>query len=358
MRVALELAKRGQGRTSPNPAVGAVLVRDGAIVAGGFHAYAGADHAEVDALRKLSFDARGCELYTTLEPCDHQGRTGPCSKAILRSGVRRVVIGALDPNPIVSGRGVKRLVAAGVEVKQGVLETECKVLNEAFNFAIVHGRSFVVLKAAMSLDGRIATATGESRFITSEQARREGHVLRDQLDAILVGVGTVLADDPSLTARIPGGRDPARVIVDSTLRTPPAAKLVETAQKTRTIIATTEKAPANKRKALERRGVTIVAVAEDRAGRVDLTALFERLYALELNSVLVEGGSTVHGAVIDARLANKLLFFVAPLVIGGEGAPGAVGGKGAERLKDALSLDLVSVRPIGPDVLFTCYPRA
>ncbi|MCK6550666.1 bifunctional diaminohydroxyphosphoribosylaminopyrimidine deaminase/5-amino-6-(5-phosphoribosylamino)uracil reductase RibD [Myxococcota bacterium] len=357
MRAALDLARSAEGRTSPNPAVGAVIVKDGRIVATGFHAYAGSDHAEVSALRKLDFNAAGCELYSTLEPCDHHGRTGPCTEAILRSGIKRVVVGALDPNPIVSGRGLRRLANAGVDVKPGVLEDECKTLNEAFNFAIVHKRPFVVLKAGMSLDGRVATSTGESRWITSEEARREVHILRNRLDAILVGVGTVLADDPSLTARFEGARNPVRVILDSKLRTPPTSMVVTSTDEAKTIIATTDAAPAKKRIALEKAGVEVLVLKKDAQGRVDLPQVQRALFEHELNSVLVEGGPTVLGAFVDARLVNKVVLFVAPMLIGGVESPAAIGGQGARRLTDALSLEDVVVRGVGRDLMLTAYPR-
>jgi diaminohydroxyphosphoribosylaminopyrimidine deaminase/5-amino-6-(5-phosphoribosylamino)uracil reductase len=357
MRVALELGKRALGRTSPNPAVGAVIVKDGEILSGGFHAYAGADHAEVAALRKLEFLAEGCELYTTLEPCDHQGRTGPCTEAILRSGIERVIVGACDPNPIVSGRGIRKLMRHGVDVKQGVLEDECRALNEAFNFAIVNKRPFVVMKAGASLDGRIATSTGESRWITSAESRREAHLLRDRMDAILVGVGTVLKDDPSLTTRVPGGRDPVRVVLDTQLRTPVTAKVIATADKTRTIIACSASAPARKRRALEKAGAQVLGVERDRQGKVDLEALLEELFRREINSVLVEGGATVHGAFVDQRLVNKLVLFLAPLLIGGEGSPSAVAGRGAKHLDQALALERVTVRSTGRDLMIVAYPR-
>jgi diaminohydroxyphosphoribosylaminopyrimidine deaminase / 5-amino-6-(5-phosphoribosylamino)uracil reductase len=358
MRVALELASRAAGRTTPNPAVGAVIVKDGRIIAGGFTAPAGGDHAEVAALRKLDFSAVGCELYTTLEPCDHFGRTGPCTEAILRSGIRRVVVGAVDPNPIVAGRGIRKLLCSGVEVVQGVLEDECQRSNEVFNFAIIERRPFVVLKAAASLDGRIATKTRASKWITSEESRREVHLLRDRLDAILVGINTVENDDPSLTARVPGGRDPVRVVLDSRLRIAPGAGLVRTAKETRTIVLTTPRAPARKRKQLERLGVDVIGVKADKQGRVDLDRALEAIYGRELNSVLVEGGATVHGAFIDRRLANKLVFFIAPLVIGGAGAVPSIGGDGAKIVGDALALDIESVRPVGPDLMVTAYPRS
>jgi diaminohydroxyphosphoribosylaminopyrimidine deaminase/5-amino-6-(5-phosphoribosylamino)uracil reductase len=358
MRVALELAKRAIGRTTPNPAVGAVIVRDGAIIAGGYTAPAGGDHAEVAALRKLDFSAEGCELFTTLEPCDHFGRTGPCTEAILRSGLRRVVVGSVDPNPIVAGRGIRKLLRAGLEVRQGVLEEECRRSNEVFNWAIVNRRPFVVLKAAESLDGRIATRARDSKWITSEEARREVHLLRDQLDAILVGVGTVESDDPSLTARIPGGRNPVRIVLDSRLRIRLDAELVKTAEKTRTIVLCTSRAPSRKRKQLERIGVEVVDVKADAGSRVDLTSALEAIYQRGLNSVLVEGGASVHGAFIDQRLVNKVIVFLAPLIIGGEGAIAAVGGNGAGEVKEALPLDIESVRPIGPDLMVTAYPKA
>lgn len=356
MRTALDLAKRALGRTTPNPAVGAVIVKDGEIVATGYHQYAGADHAEVAALRKLAFNAPGCTLYSTLEPCDHQGRTGPCTEAILKSGVSKVIVGALDPNPLVSGRGIRKLLSGGIEVAQGVLEDDCRTLNEAYNFAIVKKRPFVVMKAAVSLDGRIATNSGESRWISSEESRRKSHELRDQLDAVLVGIGTVLADDPALTTRLPGARNAVRVVLDSQLRISTSSVIAKTSKETRTLICTTEGGSARKKKSLEKLGAEVLVLKKDRAGRVDLETVLESLIGRELNSVLVEGGATVHGAFIDRRLVNKMVMFLAPLVIGGEHAPLAIAGKGVEKLSEALRLERMKTEQVGPDLMVTAYP--
>jgi diaminohydroxyphosphoribosylaminopyrimidine deaminase / 5-amino-6-(5-phosphoribosylamino)uracil reductase len=355
MRLAIEEAKKGIGRTTPNPAVGAVLVRNGQVVATGHHVKAGCDHAEVAALRVIDFDGTGCELFTTLEPCNHTGRTGPCTEAIIKSGVKRVIVGALDPNPKVSGGGVERLREAGVEMVVGVLEAECTALNEAYNFSIVHGRPYVVLKAAMSLDGRVATRSGQSKWITSEAARTESRRLRDRLDVILVGAQTVIDDDPELTCRFEGARDPVRVVLDSTLRIPERARVVSTAKEIRTLIATTLDADPKKAKKLEKRGVELVRVKRTKQGRVDPERLLEALFERELAGVLVEGGPSVHGAFLDAGLVEKVILFIAPIVIGGESAKSAFAGRGAGKLSDALHLERVSITPVGLDWMITGY---
>lgn len=358
MELALEEAAKAVGHTSPNPAVGAVVVKDGRVLAVGHTAPAGGDHAEVAALRKLGFDARGCTLYSTLEPCNHWGRTGPCTEAILGAGVKKVVFGATDPNPKVRGRGFKRLHRGGVEVVRGVLEDRCRALNECFNHSIVHRRPFTVLKAAVSLDGRIATRSGQSQWITSKEARREGHRMRASLDAVLVGAGTVIADDPLLTARLRGARDPVRVVLDSTLRSPLDAKLVRTARDVPTIFATTERAPVRKRRALERAGVTVLALPATREGRVDLEALLDALCEREINGLLVEGGAEVHGAFLDARLVQKVVLFVAPILIGGTDAPVAFGGRGVAELAEALELEGLETAHVGRDLMLTGRVKA
>ena len=353
MELALEQAAKAVGHTRPNPAVGAVVVRDGRVLTVGHTAPAGGDHAEVAALRKLGFDAEGCTLYSTLEPCNHWGRTGPCTEAILGAGVKRVVFGATDPNPKVRGRGFKRLERGGVEVVRGVLEARCTALNECFNHSIVHRRPFTVLKAAVSLDGRIATRSGESRWITSREARREGHRLRASLDAVLVGAGTVIADDPLLTARLRGARNPVRIVLDSKLRSPLDAQLVRTAKQVPTIYATTKKAPARKRRVLERAGVTVLELPATKAGLVELPPLLDALAERELNGLLVEGGAEVHGAFLDARLVQKVVLFVAPILIGGAEAPVAFGGRGVAQLAEALELEALETAHVGRDLMVT-----
>lgn len=357
MQTALQAAQLGAGHTSPNPAVGAVLVHNGSVLAVGHHAQAGGDHAEIAALAQVGAQAKGATLYSTLEPCNHQGRTGPCTEAIIKAGITRVVVGTLDPNPQVAGGGVRRLKRGRVEVVTGVLEAQCRDLNEAYNFAIVHRRPYVVLKMAMSLDGRIATRTGQSQWITSDAARTRGRALRGALDGILVGAQTAVTDDPLLTARIPGAADPVRVVMDSQLRISARSQLVQTARTTPTVVVTTRAATAKRRDKLEALGVTVLVVKKTRQGHVDPRAALAALYGQGLNSILLEGGASLAGAFADARLINKVVAFIAPVMIGGQTAPGALGGRGPARLEDALRLTSPVYEMVGPDMMVTGYPQ-
>ena len=358
MQLALTLARRGVGRTRPNPVVGCVIAKGSQIIATGYHVRAGLPHAEVMALRVAGGRARGADMYVTLEPCNHTGRTGPCTRAILEAGIKRVVVGILDPNPLVHGKGVRCLRQHGVEVEVGVLADECRAENEAFAHYILQRRPFVVAKLAESLDGRVATRTGDSQWITSPQARREGHRLRAAADAIIVGIGTVLADDPSLTSHRSGSRDPIRVILDSQARTPPRAQVVRLARTSRapTWIVVAPTAPLRRRQALARAGAEVI-VCPVRAGRIDLRALLEELGRRELLSVLVEGGPTLVGGFFDAALVDKVHVFVAPRIIGGTGALGAVGGVGSRVLADSHLLADFTVQRAGVDLWLTGYPR-
>ncbi len=356
MQMALDLARQALGRTSPNPMVGAVLVKDGRVIGQGYHTRPGTPHAEIHALREAGERAAGATLYVTLEPCCHQGRTGPCTEAILAAGVKRVVAAMTDPNPLVSGRGLERLRRAGVEVTVGVMEEDAQRLNEVFIKYITTRRPFVVLKTAMSLDGKIATRSGESQWITGPQARLAVHRLRDRYDAVLVGINTVLKDNPSLTTRIPqeDGRDPVRVIVDSLARTPPEARVITQQSSAPTIIAVTEKAPAQNLRRLERAGAQIVVVPGN-GPRVDLAGLMAELGRREITSVLVEGGGEIHASFLEARLVDKVIWFIAPRIIGGRQAPGPVGGEGPARLVDAIRLKDVSLSRYGEDLCVEGY---
>lgn len=330
---ALALAKRGAGKTSPNPMVGAVLVRNGRIIGDGWHKKAGGPHAEVNALRRGN--ARGATLYVTLEPCCTHGRTPPCTDAIIAAGVKRVVVAALDPNPKHNGRGLRALKRAGIRVEAGLLAEEAAHLNEAFNKWIVTGLPLVIAKAAMSLDGKIATRTGDSKWITSEAARRYGHKVRAQVDAIVVGAGTVIADDPQLTVRHGvRGRQPLRVVVDSRGRCPLKAKLFSDKYRSRTLVVTSQQLKAKWRRALSGRGVG-VAMLPARGGHVSMRAVMKLLGHREVTSVLIEGGGGLPGAVFDAGLVDKVLFFYAPLVIGGAEATTPVQGRGTAKVASA-----------------------
>ena len=347
---ALQLARKAIGRTSPNPLVGAVIVRDGAIIGAGYHHRAGSPHAEVLALRQAGERARGATLYTTLEPCDHTGRTPPCTDAILRAGIARVVVASIDPNPITNGRGIARLRRAGVPVTAGVLRAEADRLNEPFRKAMTEQLPYAIAKIGQSLDGKIATNSGASQWITSPASRRLTHQLRSRVDAVVVGVNTVLRDNPRLTVRgvrARAGR-PIRVIVDSRLRTHPSARCFSITS-TPVILATTNRSAS--RIAAYRKPHVEVLTFSPRRGRVPLRQLFRRLAARDLQSVLIEGGGELLAGALRERLVDGVAFFIAPMLIGGRTAPGAVAGEGVRSLKHALPLTDVTYRRIGPDLL-------
>jgi diaminohydroxyphosphoribosylaminopyrimidine deaminase/5-amino-6-(5-phosphoribosylamino)uracil reductase len=349
---ALALAARARGLTSPNPMVGALVVQGDRVVGEGFHERAGAPHAETVALGRAGQEARGATLYVVLEPCTHWGRTPPCAPAVVAAGVRRVVIGAMDPNPAVPGGGAQALRGAGLEVTVGCREREARQLNRVFFTAATRRRPHVTLKCAMTLDGKIAAADGSSRWITGEAARYEGHRLRSAADAIAVGVGTALLDDPALTVRLrdPWPREPLRIVLDSRGRLPPSARLISAGSPGRAVIATTRAAGAEWVRALEGRGATVLC-CEERAGRVDLSDLCARLYGLEVMGLLLEGGAELNASFLEAGLVDRVAFFVAPKILGGAGAPTAVGGRGRP-LDRVLGLEGVEVSRVGEDWLF------
>lgn len=356
MRRCLSLARRAEGRTAPNPMVGCVVLdRRGRVVAEGWHRKAGAPHGEAEALTKVG-RVPGGTLYVNLEPCRHQGRTPPCAPLVAASGVARVVVGMLDPIRG-HGGGAGWLARRGIAVERGVLADDCRELNRAFVTWAREGRPWFTLKAAATLDGKVATWRGESKWVTGQPARRVGHRLRDIHDAIMVGVGTVLADDPRLTVRgLRGGRDPVRVVVDSRLRTPPGAAVLG---RGRVIIATGRAAPRARETRLAAAGAEVWRLPGK--GGVDLAALAERLAAAGMLSVLVEGGPTLHGALLDAGLVDEVQLFLAPLVLGGSGGKtglGWIAGGGVDRLADAHRLALAAPpRRLGADLLLTLRPR-
>jgi len=357
MRLALELARRGLGRTHPNPPVGAVIVRDGRVVGRGYHPKAGEPHAEIFALREAGDAARGATMYVTLEPCVHHGRTPPCVDAILAAGIAEVHIATLDPNPVVHGQGVAKLRAAGVKVVLGEGEADAQRLIEGFAHWVRTRRPWVVVKYAMTLDGKIATRTGHARWITGPQARVWVHRLRDQVDAILVGRGTVEADDPRLTTRVPGAttvHHPLRVVLDSRGRAPLTARVFAADLPGQTVLAATPALPPARRAAFEAQGVEVWTLPAGADGRVSLPALLDALGARGITTLLVEGGPTVLGAFFDAGLVHKVHAFVAPVVFGGA-APSAIGGWGVARADQAPRLRAVTIERLGDDLLVTGY---
>ena len=352
MRRALELAGVAEGRTRPNPAVGAVLVRDGEIVGEGYHPQAGLPHAEIYALRAAGALARSADLYVTLEPCSHHGRTGPCADAVLAAGVARVFVGTQDPNPQVAGRGIARLREGGVAVEVGVLEADCRRMIAPFAKHVTVGTPYVILKSAVTLDGQTATVGGESQWISNAESRAEVHRLRDRIDAVMVGAGTVLRDDPKLTTRLPtGGRDAMRIVVDSRLRIPEEAALLHLESSAPTVIATTAGASATKRQRLESLGAQVLVVGADAEGRVDLRQLMVQLGAMDVQSILLEGGAELNAAALRCGIVDRAMIFVAPLLLGGHGGKGIFAGTGVERLCEATSLTEIRVRRFGDDTL-------
>jgi diaminohydroxyphosphoribosylaminopyrimidine deaminase/5-amino-6-(5-phosphoribosylamino)uracil reductase len=344
--------------------VGTVVVAGGQVIATGYHRKAGGPHAEILALAAAGRRARGATLYVTLEPCCHLGkRTPPCVPAIIKAGIKRVVIAMRDPNPSVNGRGLAQLRRAGVRITEGVLKDQAERLNEAFTHWITTGRPYVMLKAAMTLDGKIATAAGESRWISGEEARQYVHELRRQVDAILVGLGTVLHDDPELTARIsqlPGplryaARQPLRVVLDSRLQIPPRARLLKVTGSSRTLIATTAKASVARMKQLRTGGVEVVRLpAEHR--RVSLAACVRYLGKRSITSVLIEGGGEIAASALRAGLVNRLLLIIAPVLLGGHDAVGLIGGRSPTRLAEGLRLSTLTWRRLGSDILIDAIP--
>ena len=366
MSQALALARKALGRASPNPMVGAVIVKDGRVVGRGYHRRAGLPHAEVEALREAGSRARGATLYVTLEPCNHTGRTPPCCDAILAAGIKHVVAAMRDPNPITHGRGASRLRRAGLRVVMGVCAAEEKRLNEPFTTWVTARRPWVIAKVAQSLDGKIATRTGASRWISSPRARRLAHQLRSQVDAVMVGVNTVLRDNPRLTARMARGglstKQPTKVIVDSRLRTPLSSRCLSTrASPASTIVATTPKG-AKKLASFEKLGVTVLVFPPASEGRVPLARLCRTLaQRFLITSVLLEGGGELLAGALRERLVDRLLWCTAPMLLGGRNSPSSVGGQGVARIDQAIRLRDLQVRRLGPDVLFEAavvYPKS
>lgn len=351
MQLALELAARAEGRTCPNPPVGAVVVREGAIVGRGFHPEAGQPHAEIFALQEAGAKASGATLYVTLEPCNHHGRTGPCTEAVIAAGIGKVVVGTLDPNPLVAGRGINRLREAGVLVCVGVLEEECRRLIAPFAKHVTQGLPFVTLKMAMTLDGQTATANGDSRWISNDLSRAYVHEMRNRNDAIMVGIGTVLADDPQLTTRLPeGGRDPIRIVVDSHLELPLTARLLNNDSPARVIVVTTDTANADRSGNLQDKGVEVIALPASN-GKVDLKLMLAELGRRNIQSILLEGGATLATEALRHGIIDRVAIFIAPKLLGGSDGTMLFNGPGRTAMSDALQLHNTRVRFFGDDIL-------
>lgn len=356
MHRTIELAKLGWGKTRPNPLVGAVIVKDEAIISEGYHHYYGGDHAEVDALKKINFNAEGATIYVNLEPCSHYGKTPPCVDSIIRSKIKRVVVGALDPNPKVAGRGISILREAGIEVITGILDAEAIELNEVFIKYITTNKPFCILKTAMTLDGKLATATGDSKWITNEKSRGYVHNLRDRMAGIMVGITTIIKDNPQLNTRIPGkeANQPMRIIVDSSCRIPMDSTVIQTAAAQPTLIATTERAAKIKIQQLEDKGVKVLVLPEE-AGRVPLKRLMSELGKMEIDSVLLEGGGSLNFSALEAGIVDKVMTFIAPKIIGGKDAITPVEGAGKETMKEALELSKIKLTRFDDDILIEGY---
>lgn len=364
LREALRLARRAYGCTAPNPMVGAVLVQGGNVIGRGWHHRAGQPHAEIEALRDATergYEVRGATLFVTLEPCSTHGRTPPCTDAIIQAGIARVVAGAKDPNPLHAGRGLELLRNAGISVQSGVPGVDCQSLNESFNHWIVHRTPWVIVKAAMTLDGKIATASGESKWITGERARAEGMRLRAGVDAILVGVNTVVTDDPALTlrgewAKRRGHRPLRRIILDPAGRTPPTAQVISDETAVNTTVVVSDSAPSNRVAALEKLVRVLRLPVADK--RFDLPTLLRHLGAESTTSLLVEGGGETQAHFLSARLAHRVVFFYAPKLLGGKAARRAVAGEGARNWEEVVRLTQPRWRRLGPDLMLSAIVKS
>jgi diaminohydroxyphosphoribosylaminopyrimidine deaminase/5-amino-6-(5-phosphoribosylamino)uracil reductase len=356
MKMALSLAERGRGWTSPNPMVGAVIVKDGKVVGKGFHENVGGPHAEINALQEAGEQSKDATLYVTLEPCNHTGRTPPCTEAILKSGIRCVVMGMKDPNPRVAGGGLDLLKSQGVETRVGVCEEECRRLNEAFVKYVTTGLPFVILKCAATLDGCIATRTGDSKWVTNSKSREFVHELRHSVDAIMVGIGTVVKDDPQLTTRLEGrkGSDPLRIVLDAHLSIPLESKLLHISSDSDTWIITSHAVSPEKRKLVERPGVRILTV-DCHDNLIDLQALVRKLGETETTSLLIEGGSHVNGSALRAGIVDKVCIFFAPKICGGNDGVPICAGPGVELMEQSLKLKDISVHRFEDDIMVEGY---
>lgn len=350
MRLAMQLAGNAIGRTSPNPLVGAVIVKDNRVVGCGWHRKAGTPHAEVHALNQAGELAQGADVYVTLEPCAHYGKTPPCAKALVEAKVKNVYGGLLDVNPKVAGKGFKILEDAGIHVEYGFLQDELRKQNEVFFKWIEHKKPFIVLKAAMTLDGKIATAIGQSKWITNETSRAYGYKLRDIYDGIMVGINTVIEDNPMLTARVDGGKNPIRIVVDSSLKIDINANVVQ-GKSAKTIVATTDKADKDKILKLQAQDVDVIVVDKDENDKVDIEKLLDILGQQNICSILVEGGATLSGSFVARKLVDKVYFFIAPKIVGGKEAKTPVAGTGILNLQEALALKDIQIEKLEEDIL-------
>ena len=356
MQEAIALAERGRGHTAPNPRVGCVIVKDGRTIGRGYHHRYGDLHAERDALAACTEDPSGATMYVTLEPCCHHGKQPPCTDAILAAGIARVVVGATDPNPLVGGQGIALLRSGGVAVEAGLLEAEIREQNRIFLKYITQKRPWVSLKVAMTLDGKIATADGDARWVTSEPARRFVHELRGQRSGICVGAGTVRLDDPMLDCRVDGYKNPVRILPDSRALLAPESRIAQSAAAIRTILVHTDAAADGRLERLRACGIELLPCAA-RDGRVDLPDLLSHLGALGIDSILLEGGEALNGSFVAQGLVDEYYIFIAPKILGGQNAKTSVGGPGFAKMADALALDIRSVERIGPDLLVHAYPK-
>lgn len=360
MRRALELARKGEGHTSPNPMVGCVVVKDGRIISEGYHEKYGEFHAERNALTRCTEDTAGADLYVTLEPCCHQGKTPPCTDIIIEKKIARVFVGSMDSNPLVAGKGVQVLRDHGIYVETGILDAECRKLNEVFYHYIATKTPFVVMKYAMTLDGKIACATGDSKWVTGEIARTQVHRMRGRYRGIMVGIGTVLADDPMLNCRVEGGVDPVRIICDSNLRIPTESQIVKTASDIETIVACSQEALESERKQekirrLKEAGIQIIGT--EGAHGVNLVELMKKLGGQNIDSILLEGGGTLNASALEDGIVNKVYAYIAGKLIGGMDARSPVEGMGIDRMADAITLQNVEIEKLGDDFCIVGYVK-
>ena len=354
MSLALENAKKGIGKVNPNPMVGSIIVKNERMVASGFHKCYGGDHAETDAFKNAMEDVEGATMYVTLEPCSHYGKTPPCVEKIIEKKIKRVVIGTLDPNPLVSGNGVRKLIDAGIEVSVGVLEEECKRVNEIFMKYITSKKPFVIMKCAMSLDGKICTKYGESKWITGKESRSHVHKTRNMVSAIMVGVDTVIKDNPKLTCRMENGKNPIRIIVDSTLRIPLKSNVLVDEYRDKTIIATTCSANKEKVEYIESLGAKVLIV-DKKERRVNLNDLMNKLGAMNIDSILLEGGGTLNFSALNEKIIDKVQVYIAPKIIGGKLAKTPVEGAGIDKLNEAFNLKNLRVDVLDEDIFIEGY---